>query len=177
MAAGHTPAELTHEGYTVWDAASSTLGAPASSRAGGLVSLPFYDHGAPVNLERLQKNPAVAAAEYVRAQSTDPSLQSYNYRLEDRPATQRFLIPAEAAMVAGGFVTRAQIDDGSTIFLISDDPINGGHLIVTVDVSGPLVRNRPAPPNSHSLIAVVAFMDRTSGQVLDVGFGSWNIVP
>ncbi|MGH7746693.1 MAG: hypothetical protein ACREQ5_18350, partial [Candidatus Dormibacteria bacterium] len=71
MAEGHKPAELAQEGYSVWDAASTGLGAPASAVAGGLVSLPAYVNGALVDLQRLQHNPAIAAAGYVRAQTSD----------------------------------------------------------------------------------------------------------
>ncbi|MGH7750191.1 MAG: hypothetical protein ACREQ5_36300, partial [Candidatus Dormibacteria bacterium] len=178
MAAGHMPAELAKAGYSVWDAASTKLGAPASAVAGGLVSLPAYVNGALVDLQRLRHNPAIAAVGYVRAQTSDPSLRSFDYKLSDKPAAQRFLIPAEAAIVAGGFATRAQINAPASIRMISDDPIDPGQLIVTATIEGPLI-TLPATSTitAHSLIAVVAFIDRASARVLDVGFGSWYVAP
>ncbi len=138
----------------------------------------------------LRRNPALQATGYLYAQSSDPNLRSCNYQLTDSPGAQALLRPAVAALLAQGLVTQAQLDAGSTTYMIGEDPLESGHELITVLLAKPAYvgdvsvlspdpahpsPSDPVPSVSQTLTPVVASVDRATGQVESVGYGNWYL--
>src|SRR2546423_10250141 len=78
---------------------------------------PTKADGTPVSLAALDSVPGVLSAGPVFPQSSDPTLQSCDYRLQDRPQAQRLVSAAEAALAAAGMASRQQMDGNGSLYL------------------------------------------------------------
>lgn len=174
VAPGHSARELQAQGYRVYTAIAGTLGQRAGDRDNLVEIGSRLEGGQPAELSVLRLNPTLSAAGAVMAQSLDPALRSCNYRLDNKPAATRLVANAETAIVRARLTTRAEFGKDSTIFMVSDNPLDSAQVLVTVDVAGPTIPDPfEATSNLHSLVPIIAVVNRASGQVLQVGFGAW----
>jgi hypothetical protein len=174
VAPGHSARELQAQGYRVYAALGQSPGQLASDRD-LLVEIGSRLTGGPsTDVAALRRNAALSSAGAVLSQSLDPALRSCNYRLDDRPAAQHLVGKAEVVMVRNGLVSNTELAADSTIFLIGDNPLNQGQVIVTIAVAGATIPDPfENPSRLHSLIPIVAIVDKSSGRVLQAGFGAW----
>lgn len=181
LAAGHTPAELADQGFgavpalvqTSADLDRQPASLPAQGTPGQLLVIVSKASPASVDAATLQSIPAIEHVATLDAQSADPSLRSCDNRLGDSPGAQALLAIATRAMVKGGYATEAQLDDQSTIFYISDDPIDQGDEFVTAILAQPVHRGDPERPLSQVLTPVAVEINNQTHQVLTEGYANW----
>lgn len=174
LAPGHSARELQAQGYRVYSAVARTPGQKPTD-ADRIVEIGRQvQSGQPTELAVLRLNPALSAVGPVLAQSLDPTLRSCNYKLDNRPAALRLRGKAETAMIQAGLISRAELASDSTIFLVSDNPLDSHQVLVTADVAGPTI---PDPfettSNLRSFVPIIAVINKESGTVVQVGFGAW----
>jgi hypothetical protein len=165
LAPGHPVAELKAKGY---GAVAAVEGAES-----GLVVI--FPGDLEPDINRLKKESALSVVGPLLAQTnSDPDLRSCDYRLSDKPKAAAFAEAASEALVDAGLLTRAQIDEGGTIFMLSDDPTNPDHLFLTVSTA---VGLETLPTSMLDLSglrsAYVAVIDKATGTILDTGKAHW----
>jgi hypothetical protein len=104
----------------------------------------------------------------------DPSLQSCNMLLADRPAAQPFIRVAIAAAVARGMANSASsLRTRLSGVEIGDNPVVSGSLIVVLVVAGPAQRSiaghKVYGPNS----SIFVILNRASMAVTGISHGGW----
>jgi hypothetical protein len=124
----------------------------------------------PLEASDLQSEPAIAHAALLTAQTNDLSLRSCNYRLADNPKASAVASRAVAFMVDRGLVSQSQVAAGSTIFLLTDNPLNAAQMYFAVVLASPATATSSA---SQTLTPIVATIERGSGRVLGAGVANW----
>ena len=112
----------------------------------------------------------------VHSLATQPSLRSCNFLLADRPAATAFLASAENALTAADYAKPAELRSPLEAF-ISNDPLNRGDVIVTVNVSGPVEQGIAGIPSGVVVRSTLSYavLERISDHAaLEVGIAPWS---
>jgi len=165
LATGHSVADLTSQG----------LGATRAIEGGEADLVVIYPGSVDPDLNRLRKDASLRVVAPLLAQTTtEQELRSCDYRLADKPAAAAMAAAASKAMVEASLLTQAQIDDGGTMFLLSDDPTNPNHLFLTISTA---IGFDKLPTSAVSLsgarTAYVAVVDRTTRAIVQTGKAHW----
>lgn len=167
---GHTIGELRAAGYDARPLVGSPNGAAAVG-TGDLVVIHGGGSTATDTAAQISGSPAVSAAGVVHAQSSRSALHSCMYDLGDRPQAAALLRSAEAAAEAQQYLP---VSASVVMALVSDNPIDGRSVLVTMDIDGGVTAHESGPLGGdlHSLHAVVA-LEGLDGTVQQVGYGAW----
>jgi hypothetical protein len=105
----------------------------------------------------------------------DPSLQSCDYLLKDRPAAQPYVTAAIDAAAASGIASspgslRSKVDT----VLLGDNPLQSGSVVVILLVEGPLVARGPNGQKGYGPdSSVFVTLDRSTMHSTGVAAGTW----
>jgi len=186
LATGHSIGQLASQGvigdplFVAGRAQIDRAGQGASSSdANTLVVLHSTASRAPSPLNSVRGNATLQSVGVVHLQSDDPALRSCDRRVADSPQAQALVKRAAASMVNAGLVTQQQLDNASTTYYVSDDPMSPGNEFVTAVLAQgtPMEKGErstgTALPASQLLTPVVASVNRVTGSVTDVGYANW----
>lgn len=104
----------------------------------------------------------------------DPTLQSCDYMLRDRPAAQPFINAAVTAAVAAGLAqSSGSLQSNLAEVEIGDNPLTTGSVVVALLINGPpqgtIAGHTVYGPDS----SIFVILDRASMNVTGVAAGSW----
>jgi hypothetical protein len=90
----------------------------------------------------------------------EPALCTRDYQLSDKPAAADLITPVTSAIVRARVASLATVEDGGTMWDVTDDPLDSARLIVIVDIAGaPQPRRAPNAPTTFWFARDVAFVD------------------
>lgn len=128
------------------------------------------DDVTPVTEAELSALPDVRASGIVYAQSANPSLRSCDGQLSNRPADQPLIRAAGSALQSAGWSTQDQLESDGTSDYVSDNPLQSGSVMVTIDV--PIFSRASVLPSGDTHYPtdhLVAFVDKATDAVTEIG--------
>jgi hypothetical protein len=177
IATGHQPAELTNSGFTVYSLTSEAEGRTAAQDETLIAIGRHKSDGSVVSVASLGATSGLASVAPVLSQSSDPTLRSCFYKLNDSSGALPYLHAGQNALVKRGYVTEGHLSDASTSYMISDNPLDSTEILLTMIVPGAKV-TLPSTSNGPSVLGLRSFVVRLARDrmtVIAAGYGSWYL--
>lgn len=144
----------------------ANVGVARSGIADDVVVLYPRDRGAVSGAALQTTGGGVLRTGNIVGQAADPQYRSCHYRLADSPAASAIAQRATEKMIESSLLSRDQLADPGTTFMLTDDPLDQGKLLFAVVIPQPQV-------SASAKNVVVAVVARGSSQVLSVAPGDW----